>query len=76
MIGSTRSVRVWTYASPADLRRGYDRLSCLVREGLGHDPLSGNCYLFVNRIVARQYPIRHEIIVADRIICELILQKL
>jgi transposase len=49
MIGSTRSVRVWAYASPADLRRGYDGLSCLVREGLGHDPLSGNCYLFVNR---------------------------
>jgi transposase len=53
MIGSTRSVRVWAWASPSDLRKGYDGLSGLVKETLGHDPLSGDCFLFVNRTRTR-----------------------
>jgi transposase len=48
MIGSTRQVAVWAYGAPADLRRGFDGLSALVTQGLGRDPLSGDCYLFVN----------------------------
>ena len=48
MIGSTRQVSVWAYGAPADLRKGFDGLSGLVAEGLGRDPLSGDCYLFVN----------------------------
>ena len=48
MIGSTRQVTVWAYAAPADLRKGFDGLSALVTQGLGRDPLSGDCYLFVN----------------------------
>ncbi|HSF22284.1 MAG TPA: IS66 family insertion sequence element accessory protein TnpB [Burkholderiales bacterium] len=39
---------VWAYGAPADLRKGFDGLSGLVAEGLGRDPLSGDCYLFVN----------------------------
>jgi transposase len=48
MIGSTRQVAVWAYGAPADLRKGFDGLSALVSLGLGQDPLSGDCYLFVN----------------------------
>jgi transposase len=49
VIGTTRSVRVWAYTEPADLRKGYDGLTGLVVQGLGRDPLSGDCFLFVNR---------------------------
>lgn len=49
MIGTTRSLRVWAYPAPADLRKGYDGLFGLVVTGLGRDPLSGDCFLFVNR---------------------------
>jgi transposase len=48
MIGSTRQVTVWAYGAPADLRKGFDGLSGLVSERLDRDPLSGDCYLFVN----------------------------
>lgn len=49
MIGSTRNIRVWAHARPADLRKGYDGLCGLVRERLLRDPLSGDMFLFVNR---------------------------
>jgi transposase len=49
MIGSTRNLRVLAYPAPADLRKGYNGLSGLVSQDLGTDPLSGDCYLFVNR---------------------------
>ena len=48
MIGSTRQVTVWAYGAPADLRKGFDGLSALVTLTLERDPLSGDCYLFVN----------------------------
>jgi transposase len=48
MIGSTRQVTVWAYGAPADLRKGFDGLSGLVSQRLAQDPLSGDCYLFVN----------------------------
>jgi len=49
MIGSTRQVSVYAFSQPADLRRGFDGLSALVREAMGHDELSGDLYLFVSR---------------------------
>jgi transposase len=48
MIGSTRQVTVWAYGAPADLRKGFDGLSALMTHTLERDPLSGDCYLFVN----------------------------
>jgi transposase len=48
VIGSTRQITVWAYGGPADLRKGFDGLSALVSQGLRQDPLSGDCYLFVN----------------------------
>lgn len=49
MIGSTRQVRVFAYTAPADMRKGFDSLAALVKQELGHDPFSGDFYLFVAR---------------------------
>jgi len=49
MIGSTRAIRVLAFPKPADLRNGFDGLYGLVVNQLGKDPLSGDCFLFVNR---------------------------
>lgn len=49
MIWNGRSVRVFAHAEPADLRKGYDGLSALVRESLDRDPTSGDLFLFVSR---------------------------
>ena len=49
MIGVLARVPVYAYCEPADMRKGYEGLSGLVREELGKDPLSGALYLFSNR---------------------------
>lgn len=49
MITLPRHVRVHAYGAPADLRKGYEGLSALVRQELGGDPMSGDLYLFANR---------------------------
>lgn len=50
MISLARGIRVYAYAAPADMRKGYEGLSALVRQDLGRDPLSGDLYLFCNRL--------------------------
>lgn len=42
-------VRIYLSTSSADMRKGFDSLAALVREGLGYDPLSGHLFLFVGR---------------------------
>ena len=42
-------VRVFLCTSPTDMRKGFDTLAVLVREGLGYDPMSGHLFLFVGR---------------------------
>lgn len=42
-------VRIWMCAAAADMRKGFDSLAALVREGLQLDPLSGHLFLFVGR---------------------------
>lgn len=49
MITLPRHVRVHAHAAPADLRKGFEGLSALVRQRLGRNPLSGDLFLFVNR---------------------------
>jgi transposase len=49
VIGSTRSVRVFAYTRPTDMRKGFDGLFGMVKSRLEHDPLSGDLFLFVAR---------------------------
>ena len=42
-------VRVFLCTSRTDMRKGFDTLAVLVREGLGYDPLSGHLFLFIGR---------------------------
>jgi transposase len=42
-------VRIYLCTTPADMRKGFDTLAALVREHLGHDPLSGHLFLFIGR---------------------------
>lgn len=49
ILGTSRALRVFAYPGPADLRNGYDGLFGLVKSGLGHDPLSGDLFLFVSK---------------------------
>ena len=41
--------RIYLCTLPADMRKGFDTLAALVRDFLGHDPLSGHMFLFVGR---------------------------
>ncbi len=41
--------RIYLCTSPTDMRKGFDTLAVLVREFLGHDPLSGHLFLFISR---------------------------
>jgi transposase len=49
ILGTSRAVRVFAYPEPVDLRKGYDGLFGLVKQGLRRDPLSGDLFLFVNK---------------------------
>ena len=49
ILGTSRAVRVFAYPEAVDLRKGYDGLFGLVKQGLGRDPLSGDLYLFVSK---------------------------
>jgi transposase len=42
-------VRVFLCTSLTDMRKGFDTLAALVRDGLGYDPLSGQLFLFLGR---------------------------
>ena len=50
MIAASGRFRVFAYAAVADMRKSYEGLSALVRQELGRDPLSGDLYLFCNRV--------------------------
>ena len=49
MIGSTRVVRVWARTVPTDLRNGFNGLVGIVSREFKRDPLTGDCFLFVNK---------------------------
>jgi len=42
-------VRVYLCTSTTDMRKGFDTLAVVVREGLGCDPMSGHLFMFVGR---------------------------
>lgn len=43
------SVRVFVAREPVDMRRSFEGLSNQVQYALGHNPLSGDVYVFLNR---------------------------
>lgn len=49
MLSLPPTVRIWLAAQPADLRKSFDGLAALVREGLQGDPLSGDVFVFRNK---------------------------
>lgn len=48
MIGLPSSVRIFLYATPVDMRNGFDGLAARVRDA-GGDPLSGHLWVFLSR---------------------------
>lgn len=53
MLSVPATVRIWLAAQPADLRKSFDSLAALVRDGLGGDPLSGDIFVFRNKSADR-----------------------
>jgi transposase len=49
MLSLPPSVRVFVATQPIDGRKGADSLMAMVRDLLGHDPLSGHLYVFFSR---------------------------
>jgi transposase len=46
MMGLPAGVRIWLAAGFTDLRKGFDGLSALVQTALGHNPYSGQIFVF------------------------------
>ena len=42
-------VRVFLYGQPTDMRKSYDGLYALARQGFEADPLAGHLFVFANR---------------------------
>ncbi len=53
MLSLPPAVRIWLSTRPADLRRSFDGLAALVRDGLRGDPLSGDIFVFRNKSADR-----------------------
>jgi transposase len=49
MLGLGHQHRYYLYRGAADMRKGFDGLSGLVRNEMGRDPLDGDIYIFVNQ---------------------------
>lgn len=45
----TLAMRIYLATGSTDMRKGFDSLAALVRDTLGHDPLSGSLFLFIGR---------------------------
>ena len=41
--------RIFVARAPQDMRRGIDSLSCVVEHELGHEPYTGDCFIFLSR---------------------------
>lgn len=49
MLHVPRSVPIYVYTGAADLRKGFDGLSGIIRQEFQADPLDGSLFLFFNR---------------------------
>ena len=53
MLSLPPTVRIYLAAQPTDLRKSFDSLAAVVREGLRGDPLSGDIFVFRNKAADR-----------------------
>jgi transposase len=49
VLSLSSTLRIFLATQPADMRKGFDGLSQLVREYIAQDPLSGHLFVFRNR---------------------------
>jgi transposase len=49
LLSAAGSMRFWLYTAPADMRKGFDGLAGLVRNGLGDDLLRCDVFVFISR---------------------------
>ena len=49
MLSLSELVRIYCCTQPTDMRKSFDSLAALVRDWLGHDPLSGHLFVFRSR---------------------------
>jgi transposase len=49
VLSLSSALRIFLATEPADMRKGFDGLSLLVRERIAQDPLSGHLFVFRNR---------------------------
>jgi transposase len=49
MLNLSELVRIYFCTHPTDMRKSFDSLVALVRDWLGHDPLSGHLFVFRSR---------------------------
>ncbi len=50
MLFPEAQLHIWLYCQPCDMRKSYNGLSALAKNQLGEDPLSGQLFVFINRI--------------------------
>ena len=53
MFGLGPATKIYLAVDAVDMRKGFEGLYGLVRDHLGHDPLSGHLFLFSNRTHTR-----------------------
>ncbi len=46
---SVNARRYYLYRKPTDMRKSFDGLCGIVSSQLGHDPMSGDLFIFINR---------------------------
>jgi transposase len=49
VLSLTSALRIFLAVEPADMRKGFDGLSQLVRDRISQDPLSGHLFVFRNK---------------------------
>jgi transposase len=49
VLSLSAALRIFLAVEPADMRKGFDGLSQLVRDRIAQDPLSGHLYVFRNK---------------------------
>jgi len=49
MFALSETQHYYLYRKPADMRKGFDGLSGIVRSQMSRDPQDGSVYLFINR---------------------------